>query len=126
MNLALWIVACLLAALFLIAGTNKLIIPKDKLAKAPGGGWVDDFSANFLRTLGVVEILAAIGLILPALLDITPVLVPIAAVGLTTIMTGAVIIRIRRRETKMMLLNVFYLALAAFVALGRFGPESFG
>jgi len=125
MNLALWIVAGLLAAIFVLAGTNKLFIPQKKLAKAPGGGWVNDFSPGFLKTLGAVEILGAIGLILPAALDITPILVPLAAVGLATIMVGAAIVTTRRQEPKHALLNVTYLALAAFVAIARFGPESF-
>ena len=126
MNLALWIVAGLLAAVFLFAGSSKLFIPREKLAKAPGGGWTLDFSAGFVKALGAVEILGAVGLILPALLDIAPVLVPLAALGLALIMTGAVITRIRRHEPKPMVADLIYLALLVFVAWGRFfGPESF-
>ena len=66
MNTALWIVAWLLAAVFLLAGCNKLFIPREKLAKAPGGAWVLDFSAGFVKALGALEMLGAIGLILPA------------------------------------------------------------
>jgi hypothetical protein len=65
------VVAGLLAAVFLIAGTNKLLIPQEKVAKAPGGGWALDFSAGFVKALGAVEILGAVGMILPALLDTT-------------------------------------------------------
>ena len=68
------------------------------------------------------EILGAIGLILPALLDIAPVLVPLAAVGLGLIMTGAAIVEFRRQEFKHVLLNLTYLGLAAFVAFGRLRP----
>ena len=125
MNLALWIVAGLLAAVFLVAGANKLFIPQEKLAKAPGGGWVNDFSARFIKALGAVEILGAVGLILPAALDIAPILVPLAAVGLATIMTGAAIVTTRRQEPMHALLNLTYLALIAFVAIARFGPQSF-
>ena len=124
-NIALWIIAVLLAAIFLIAGANKLLIPQEKLAKAPGGGWTLDFSADFVKTLGAVEILGAVGLILPALLDIAPILVPLAALGLGLIMIGAAIVELRRQEFKHMLLNLTYLALIAFVAWGRFGPEPF-
>ena len=120
MNLALWIIAGLLAAVFLVAGANKLFIPREKLAKAPGGGWVNDFSARFIKALGAVEILGAVGLILPAALDVAPILVPLAAVGLATIMTGAAIVTTRRQEPKHALLNLTYLALIA-----RFGPQSF-
>ena len=119
MNLTLWIIAGLLAAVFLFAGANKLFIPQEKLAKAPGGGWILDFSAGFVKALGAVEILGAVGLILPALLDIAPFLVPLAAVGLALIMVGASIVMFRRHEFKHVLLNLTYLALAAFIAWGR-------
>jgi len=125
MILSLWIIAGLMAAVFLLAGANKLLIPQEKLAKAPGGGWALDFSAGFVKVLGAVEILGAVGLILPALLDIAPVLVPLAALGLVMLMVGAVITRIRRHEAKFMVGDLVYLALAGFVAWGRFGPESF-
>jgi hypothetical protein len=125
MDLALWITAGLLAAVFLFAGSTKLFLSREKLAEAPGGGWVLDFSAGFVKALGAVEILGAIGLVLPALLGIAPVLVPLAAVGLATIMVGAAIVTYRRRESTHVLVDVTYLAMAVFVAFGRFGPESF-
>jgi hypothetical protein len=125
MNLSLWIVAGLLALVYLFAGAGKLVLPKEKLATAPGGGWTEDFSAGAVRGLGFLEVLAAAGLVLPAALDIAPVLVPMAALGLVAIMTGAVITRIRRREAGPMAADLTYLALAGFVAWGRFGPESF-
>lgn len=125
MNLILWIIAGLLAAVFLVAGSTKLFIPKGKLVKAPGAGWVADFSASFVKALGAVEILGVVGLILPALLDIAPILVPLAAVGLALIMAGAAIVEFRRHAFKHALGNLIYLALAAFVAWGRFGPVPF-
>jgi hypothetical protein len=81
MNIALWIVAGLLGVGALAGGALKLILPKDKLA-ASGWGWVEDFSAGTVRTIGTLEVLAAVDLILPAILGIAPVLVPVAAVGL--------------------------------------------
>jgi len=123
MNLILWIIAGLLAAVFLVAGANKLFISQEKLAKAPGGGWVLDFSASFVKALGAVEILGAIGLILPGLLDIAPILVPLAAVGLAVIMVGATVVEFRRHEFTHVLLNLAYLALAAFIAWGRFSGK---
>src|SRR5581483_4357342 len=120
MNLTLWIITGLLAAAFLVAGANKLFIPKEKLARAPGGGWVLDFSTDFVKALGAIEILGAVGLILPALLDIALILVPLAAIGLALIMVGAAIVTFRRHEFRHVLLNLTYLALAAFVAWGHF------
>jgi uncharacterized membrane protein YphA (DoxX/SURF4 family) len=127
MNIALWIVAGLLAVVYLLSGGGKLIMPKEKIAAlTPSARWVEDFSAGSVKAIGALEVLGAVGLILPALLDIAPVLVPLAALGLALIMTGAVITRIRRHEPKPMVADLIYLALALFVAWGRFfGPESF-
>ena len=69
--------------------------------------------------------LAAVGLILPAVLDIVPVLVPLAALGLVLLMVGAIVTHTRRKENPMVVVNLVLLALAAFVVVGRFGPESF-
>ncbi len=126
MNVILWIVTGLLAAVFLLAGSTKLFIPRERLARAPGGGWVEDFSSGFVKTLGGIEILGAIGLILPALLGIVPVLVPLAALGLGVIMVGAAVVEFRRQEFRHVLLNLTYLALIAFVAWGRFDSGSLG
>ncbi|MEJ7648767.1 MAG: DoxX family protein [Nakamurella sp.] len=126
MNLALWIIAGLLAAVFLFAGANKVVIPHEKLASVPGAGWVNDFSPGFVKALGAVEILGAVGLVVPAALGIAPVLVPLAAIGLATIMAGAAIVTVRRHEPLHAVLNVAYLALAAVVVWGRLGPESLG
>jgi len=126
MNLALWIIAGLLAVAYLVAGVGKLIVPKEKIAAVgPSARWVEDFSAGTVKAIGALEVLAAVGLILPAALGIVPVLVPLAAVGLVLLMVGAVITRLRRHEAKPMMADLAYLALAAFVAWGRFGPESF-
>jgi uncharacterized membrane protein len=126
MDRALWIVAGLLAVAYLAGGVAKLIVPKEKLATFPGGGWADDFSAGAVKAIGALEVLGAVGLVLPAALGIAPVLVPLAAAGLALLMVGAVITRFRRHETKAMVADLVYFALAAFVAWGRFfGPESF-
>jgi hypothetical protein len=125
LNAALWIIAGLLAAGFLFAGSNKLFLSRERLAKAPGGGWALDFSAGFVKALGAVEIVGAVGLILPALLGIAPVLVPLAALGLGLIMIGAAVVEFRRHELKHVLVNLVYLVLIAIVVFGRLGPESF-
>jgi hypothetical protein len=81
-NRALWVVQGLLAALFLFAGGMKLITPVEALAMSP-------FSGEFIRFIGVCEVLGALGLILPCALRIFPVLTPLAAAGLVVIMAGA-------------------------------------
>jgi uncharacterized membrane protein YphA (DoxX/SURF4 family) len=124
MNIALWTIAALLAVAFLASGAMKLIQPKEKLA-ASGFGFVEDFSAGAVKAIGAVEILAAVGLILPAALDIAPVLVPLAAVGLVVLMAGAIITHLRRHEAQAIVAPLALLALAVLVAWGRFGPQSF-
>ena len=126
MNLTLWIIAGLLAVVFLVGGVSKLTIPKEKLAAHPAGRWVEDFSPGAVKALGVLDLLAAVGLILPAALDIAPVLVPLAAVGVVLLMVGALITRLRGHLPKVtMVPDLAYLALAGLVAWGRFGPVSF-
>jgi DoxX-like family len=78
-----------------------------------------------VKAIGALEVLAAVGLVLPAAVDIAPVLVPLAAVGVVLLMVGAMITHLRRHEAGFAMGNLAYLAMAAFVAWGRFGPESF-
>jgi uncharacterized membrane protein YphA (DoxX/SURF4 family) len=125
MNVVLWILAALLAAMFLAAGAGKLVQSKEKLAASPNMAWTEDFSPEMLKLIGALEVLAAVGLILPAALDIAPIIVPLAAVGLVLLMIGAAITHARRGETKNIIINVVLLAMAAVVAWGRFGPYSF-
>lgn len=126
MNLTLWIAAGLLAAVALAGGISKTFIPKAKLAAQHGGEWTQDASTGFVKILGVLELLAAGGLILPAVLDIAPVMVPVAAACWIALMVGAMITHGRLGQYKLVLLNAVYLAIAAFIAWGRFGPWSFG
>jgi uncharacterized membrane protein YphA (DoxX/SURF4 family) len=124
MNVLLWIVASVLAALFLVSGVMKLVRTKEQLVGA-GQGWVEQFPTSALRLIGVVEVAAAVGLILPPVLDIAPVLAPVAAVGLVVVMVGAVITHGRRHEYPNVAGTAVLAVLAAVVAWGRFGPYSF-
>ncbi len=124
MNIVLWVVAGVLAVAFLGAGLMKLAQPKKKLAES-GMGWTDDFSDGAVKGIGVLEVLGALGLILPAVFDVATVLVPIAATGLALLMLGAAATHARRKEPSMIVVNLVLFALAAFVAWGRFGPYAF-
>ena len=75
--------------------------------------------------IGLAEILGAIGLVLPAAVHIAPILVSLAAVGLALVMVGAAVVHARRNEPMNIAVNVVLIALAVFVAWGRFGPYSF-
>src|SRR3954463_1418788 len=125
MNVVLWILAGLLAAMFLAAGAGKVMQSKEKLASSPNMAWTEDFSPEMLKVIGALEVLAAVGLILPATLDIATIIVALAAVGLGLLMAGAAITHARRGETQNIVINVVLLALTGVVAWGRFGPYSF-
>jgi len=124
MNIALWIIAGVLAAAFLASGAMKLVQPKDKLV-ASGTEFLEGFGPVSIKTIGLLEVLAAVGLVLPGALDIAPVLVPLAAIGLMVMVVVAAAVQLRRQETRAMAFNVIVVALVAFLAWGRLGPESF-
>jgi len=112
MNLALWIAAGLLAAVALTGGITKTFVSREKLAAVHGGGWTADVSPGFVKTLGVLELLAVGGLLLP-------LLTPLTALCWIALMIGAMITHGRRGEGGLVVLNLAYLALAAFIAWGR-------
>ncbi|MEQ4206776.1 DoxX family protein [Actinopolymorpha sp. B17G11] len=125
MNTILWIAAGLLSLVALTGGFAKTFIPKERLARQEGGAWTRGASPAFVKTLGVLELLAAVGLILPALVDVAPVMVPVTAVCWVALMIGAMITHARLGQFKLVMLNVVYVVLAVFIAVGRFGPEAF-
>jgi uncharacterized membrane protein YphA (DoxX/SURF4 family) len=118
MNTALWIVQVLAAIAFGVSGFTKIVQPKEKLLT--NMKWVEDFSPNVIKGIGLLEVLGAIGLILPALTGVLPLLTPIAGVGLVLVMLGAAYTHLRRGEMSMIPINLVLLLLAAFVVYGRF------
>ncbi|WP_405056559.1 DoxX family protein [Kribbella sp. NBC_01505] len=125
MNIFLWILTGVLAAFFLAAGVTKLSQSRAKLLESGNMNWVEDLSAGTVKLIGTAELLGAIGLILPAVLDIAPILVPLAATGLAVIMLLAIIVHARRKENQPIILNAVILVVAVVVAIFRFGPNSF-
>jgi uncharacterized membrane protein YphA (DoxX/SURF4 family) len=117
-NIVLWIVAGVLAAMFLLAGVMKVAMPKEKLE--PTMQWSTTWSRPQLQALGTVEVLGAIGLILPRALNIAPVLTPLAAAGCAIVMIGATRTHIRMKDYKGVGMPVVLLILAIVVAAGRF------
>ncbi len=122
MNAALWAVQVILAIMFMMAGAMKLMKTKEELAEKMG--WVDDFSQSTIRLIGAAEVMGAVGLVLPALTGIVPILTPLAASGLAVITMGAMVVHLRRREYPMALMGMMLAAMSVFVAWGRFGPEA--
>jgi uncharacterized membrane protein YphA (DoxX/SURF4 family) len=119
MNTALWIIQGLLAAMFAVAGLTKLTQPKEKLENQMP--WTKDFSMNTIKFIGLSELLGAIGIIIPWLTGIAPILTPVAALGICLIMVLATItVHLRSKEYKQAGMNTILFFLAAFVAYGRF------
>ncbi|MDX3660183.1 DoxX family protein [Streptomyces sp. ID05-26A] len=119
MNIALWVVQGLLAAVYLASGLMKLVRSHEQIV-ASNGNWARDVSGTAVKGIGAVEVLGALGLVLPWLTGIAPVLTPIAAVGLVVVQVFAARAHLKLGETKSLPVNVVLLALAAFVAIGRF------
>lgn len=121
MDVLAWILSGLLAAAFAGAGLTKLATPRDKLVTNPQMAWTEDFSQSQIRGIGAVEVLGALGVVLPWLLDVAPVLSPVAALGLGVVMLGAMITHRRRGElAKTGPVNAALLVVAIVVAVLRF------
>jgi uncharacterized membrane protein len=119
MNVAIWVVQGVLAVLFLGAGATKLTQPDEKLVDRMT--WIKTWPKGSSILIGTVEVLGALGLILPAASKIAPVLTPIAASGLVVVMIGAVATHVRAKEWSGAGFTVILGLLALFVAITRFG-----
>lgn len=124
MNVFLWIDAGVLAVVFVSTGLLKLARSRDQLA-ATGQHWVEDFGPGTVKGIGVLELLGAVGIVVPPLVGIAPVLAPVAASGLVLLMGGATVVHARRGEWGNAAGTVVLLVMAALVAWGRFGPYPF-
>jgi hypothetical protein len=112
-NTRLWVAQGLLALLFLFAGVSKLVLPVEAMAGPVAiPGW-------FLRFIGIVETLGAVGLILPWLFRIYPELTPLAASGLVIVMIGATIVTLIGGMGAAAVVPFAVGTLAAWVAYGR-------
>lgn len=115
MHIAVWIVSALLAVMYLIAGSFKTFRSLDALR--PMMAWVET-TKKWTRVIGVVEILGALGLILPRLLDIAPWLSIAAAFGLALVQVLAIPVHLRMKDYTSLPMNVVLLAAALFVGIG--------
>lgn len=118
MNTALWIVQILLGLVFILAGVMKLTQPREGLLARMG--WVEDFSQNQIHIIGALELLGGLGVILPFVTGILPILTPLAALGLIVTMIGAALTHVRRSEYASIITNVVLGVLAVVIVYGRF------
>lgn len=115
MNILLWFAQVLLAAIMVAAGGAKLSLPRARLAEKMS--WTKDAPMALVKLLGLAELLGAVGVILPRLTGIAPILTPVAAGCLSLILIGALATKVRHRESPA--LPVVAILLALFVAVGR-------
>jgi hypothetical protein len=121
MTVLAWILQGVLGLAFLAAGGMKLAQPRKKLIDR-GMGWAEDFTDGPVKLVGALEVLGALGLVLPVLVGVAPVLTPIAAAGLTLLMVAAVVTHVRRGELTGALPAAVLGVLSLVVAILRFGP----
>ena len=116
MTVVYFVVAGVLAFLALATGLMKIVRPREKLlAMGAPFQWANDFSQNQIRGIGALEVLGAIGVILPMAIGVISVLSPIAALGLALVQVGAFLVHARRGEKPY--LNVVIFALAGATAV---------
>ena len=126
MNTALWILNLFLGTAFTIGGTAMLVLSKERYRSLhETQQWVDDFTAGQVKVIAAIKLLGGLGLLLPAVGDVAPGLVPVAACGLALFMAGAGTTRFRRGEVQSLVGDLVFLAMFAFLAWGRFDLEPF-
>ena len=119
MDTVITVIQVLLALLFAVSGLIKLTQPYAKFVKLPAQDWANDFKPEIVRLIGVLEVSAAVGIIVPLLLHSLTPLTPLAGVGIALLMSGAMVTHLRRVEYPNMVGNLVWLGLALFVAYGR-------
>lgn len=117
MNIALWIIQGLAALGFVYSGRLKAF--QYEKAKA-SWGWVKDVPKAFVVFIGVAELVGAFGLILPQAMDIVPILSPIAAAGLATVVFLGALFHVTRKEYREIGINIVFFVLTVFIVIGRF------
>ncbi len=120
MNILLWALQVFLAAVFAWHGWLYFSGGFDEWhARQQPGAKPLGLPPALRSFIGICEMLAAVGLILPALTGILPWLTPLAAVGLVLVMIGAAVFHLSRHEHSNVLLTVVLIAICVIVAYGR-------
>ena len=124
MGIAVWILQFLLAIAFCAAGLMKLLRPKDELRERMA--WVEGVTPRGIKLVGLIELLGGLGLVLPALTGIAPILTLLAAIGLALVMVAAIIVHRRIGDPvpqmipALLLLVLLLLCIWGLIAQGRY------
>jgi uncharacterized membrane protein YphA (DoxX/SURF4 family) len=118
MNALLWVLQGLVALVFLFSGGTKLVMSVEKMKEMSPPNSIE-LPGMFIKFIGVMEILGALGLILPGLTNIRRNLTPLAAMGLVIIMIGAVVISIMGPGVNTAIIPFIVGVLCAVIAYGR-------
>jgi hypothetical protein len=120
MSALLWVLQIVLALAFLPIGV--LTIRRSRMRLVGVAPWVEDFPEPVVTAVGALEVLGAVGVVLPGVLGAAPVIVPVAATGLAILMIGAIVEHLTRHELDRISTPAALLVAATAVAIGRFGP----
>ena len=116
-RVTLWIVQFLVAGMFIMSGFMKLATPIPELAKMMP--WTGEYSAWFVRSIGLIDLAGGIGILLPALTRIQPRLTVLAALGCAVLQVFAIAFHLSRGEAMVVPVNLGLLAASVFVFWGR-------
>jgi len=105
-----------LALLFAFSGLAKLILPYARFVRLPAQAWANDFQPPIVRLIGIVEVCASIGMVIPLLSNSFTPLTPLAGIGMALFMAGAMATHLRRAEYPNMVGNFVWIGLALIVA----------
>lgn len=114
-NISLWAGRAVLALFFAYAGVLKLSRTPQALS-AMGWHWTMDVPPSLITFIGAMELLGAVGIILPAASRILPWLTNLAAAGMTVLQLVALAFHLARGETDVLWLNVVVILVAGAVA----------
>ena len=111
------IIEGILATVFTLSG---IIIYSFKHKLKPKLSWLTTYSPNMVLFICLAKFFGALGLILPIQFNFFPIITPIAALGLATIMVLAMAYHIRKKEYKDLPATLIFLTLSLFIAYNRF------
>jgi uncharacterized membrane protein YphA (DoxX/SURF4 family) len=115
MDITLWILQGLLAALFLLSGSAKISMSKQRLIETGQTG-VAPFPLPVIRVVAACELVGVVGLIAPKATGVLPALTGVAAIGFAVVMVGAIISHTTLREPGPVVVNTGVLAICCFIA----------